>query len=286
MLPVMIYICFGREDDYYQTLFSIISFFKNTTYFKHNDHQLIIYTDNSEFFKKYLTTTKYNITFYQLTSHELKRLMGAEIYQQAFRVKLALIAKTLGEYKRNVFYIDADTFVTKDIVGELMIDSTISGMHDDEGLIIHKKNNEPALDILNKYPKYFSDVNHIKMYNAGLILIHIENSHLIQKALDIMDELYPKHNYYFFEQMLVSYFLGTQTKIKTFDKYLVHYWYMKSFTLKIKDYISSLPVNILDNDFLPELPIGQVPDEKTYRSFIYQWPIKIKKRLKLWGFYS
>lgn len=286
MTPVFVYICFGREDDYYQTLFSILSLAKYTTYFQQPDHQLIVYTDAPDFFSQYISPTTYKIKFYSLTKEELYKFKGGDKLQQVFRVKLALIAKTLKEYQRNVFYLDADTFFTKDFVHELKITAEVSGMCSDEGFIAQIKGQRCAYEILQKFPQHFSHLEVVKMYNAGLVLIHIQNAKLIDQALELMDKIYPEFKYYFFEQTLVSYFLGKHTKVKTFDNYLRHYWYMKHYTLVIKKFILQLPLSIIDLDRIPEMPIHGVPRERIYKSFIYQWPIKLRRRLVKWGLVS
>jgi hypothetical protein len=284
-MPVFIYICFGREDDFYQALFSILSVVKFTSYFQQPDHKMIIYSDNSEFFKKYLGSSKYNIEFHTLTQEKLYELKGGKILQQVFRVKLALIEKTLIETKRNVFYLDADTYFIKDFVSELQISPNESGMCSDEGYIAKRKNQRYAYEVLKKFPQYFSKLDEMKMFNAGLVFVHYQNTKLIQNALKLMDEIYPDFKYYFFEQTLVSYMLGQHTKVKTFDAYIRHYWYLKDYTLVIKDYISKLPEKVLELNSIAEFPSQKVPAEKVYKSFVYQWPIKVMRRLRKWGAY-
>lgn len=286
MTPVFIYICFGREDDYYQTLFSVLSVAKYTKYFEASDHHMIIYTDAPDFFNKYLVSSKHKIEIRTLNQVELYALKGGSKLQQVFRVKLALISQTLSEQKRDVFYLDADTYFIKDFTKELSITPDTSGMCSDEGLIAKKKNQINAYEILKKFPQYFSDLENVKMYNAGLVYVHFENKKLIDQALTLMDEIYPDFKYYFFEQTLVSYILGKHTKVKTFDSYLRHYWYMKHFTLVIREFVKSLPFNILQEKSLPDLPINAIPSERIYKSFLYQWPIKLKRRLVKWGIVS
>lgn len=285
MTPVFIYICFGRVDDYNQALYSILSLIKYSSYFSSPDHHLIIYTDSPGFFEKYLKTQKYKIEFSYLDPETLHRLKGGEKLQQVFRVKLALIQQTLRQYQRNVMYLDADTYIIKDLAPELQISKYQSGMCADEGHVIHKKNNSNDLEIFHKYHQYFTDINSFKMYNAGLILIHFDNKALIHNALKLLDEIFPVHKYYFLEQFLVSYQLSKNSNVKTFEKYIRHYWYQKEFTQYILEYNKKLPFDVVEKNLIPEMQLDAVPGEKIYKSFIYQWPLKIKKRLKKWGIY-
>ena len=176
MSPIIIYICFGREIDYYQTLYSVLSLIKYSDYCELKDHKVIIYTDAPEFFTKFINPISFNIEISRLTAEDLFLYKGGNTFQQVFRVKLALILQTLKTYQRSVLYLDADTYVLKDFSHEIMIDSKESGMCAREGLVRKKKNNNNDLKILQSYPQYFSRSNDLFMFNAGLILIHRDNT--------------------------------------------------------------------------------------------------------------
>lgn len=286
MTPTIIYICFKREDDFYQVLFSIFSIEKHTSYFSQKDHKIVIYTDNAEFFKTYLDSAQHNISYVQLSESELFELKGGSNFQMVFRVKLKLIEHSILSTTNSVLYLDADTFFVKDFINNITNDKAYSAFHCDEGLIYGRKTKETSWNIMSKYEKYFEDIKNVRMYNAGLIWVHRDNLHLVQSAIKKLDAIYPLTNFYFLEQLLISYELQKNTKIITFEKVVNHYWYIKEFTKKIKEFVKNQSKYCLAKCAIEKLPIENVPMEKEFRSIWYQWPYKIRRKLYQWGLIS
>lgn len=286
MPTTIMYICFNREDDYYQTLFSILSLEKNTSYFSNPKHQIVIYTDNAAFFKKYLMSSRHNISYQELSVEQIYALKGGEKFQMVFRIKLALLWQALNQYGTHVLYLDADTFFMKDIFKEPPLSREFSGFHCDEGPIKGRKTKQSSWDIMSNNPQHFSNKDFVRMYNAGLIFVHFENAQLVKNAIDKLDELYPKTKFYFLEQLLISHELQSHTNIRTFEKEVNHYWYIKEFTKKIREFVSLLNPDSLQTGHIPMLPIDNVPTEKEFRSLYYQWPYKVRRKLFQWGLRS
>lgn len=284
-MPTIIYICFKREDDFYQVLFSIFSLEKKTTFFKHENHQVIIYTDNELFFKKYLQSKHHNIKCILLSDEQIFELKGGQSFQMVFRVKLKLIERTLIETQNSVLYLDADTFFVSDFM-KVLPSKQYSGFHCDEGLIKGRRTKETAWNIINEYSKFFENIDSIRMFNAGLIFVHKENISFVQNAIEKLDIIYPKTNFYFLEQLLISYELQKNTEIITFENSINHYWYIKEFTKRIKEFVELQEESCLENKTIGNLPIGNVPMEKKFRSVCYQWPYKIRRKLYQWGIIS
>jgi len=222
----IVYQSYGNNDVFKQTLFSIftLQYYLSETRINF-PHSIIVYTDKPEIF------SKYNLETSLLSQNLIQEWKGK--YNFLHRVKIIIIEDAARRYNDSIIYIDSDTyFIKSPILLFKKISSEISLMLNNEGQI--SKNNQKLLfNFLSNKTKLDIGNNKIFMWNAGLIGIDKSNIHLINKILELNDNIYEKFYRHIVEQFSFSYYLQINTNIYSCDDYLIHYCGDKELVVEI-----------------------------------------------------
>lgn len=222
----IVYQSYGNNDVFKQTLFSIftLQYYLSETRINF-PYSIIVYTDKPEIF------SKYNLETSLLSQNLIQEWKGK--YNFLHRVKIIIIEDVARRYNDSIIYIDSDTyFIKSPILLFKKISSEISLMLNNEGQI--SKNNQKLLfNFLSNKTNLDIGNNKIFMWNAGLIGIDKSNIHLINKILELNDNIYEKFYRHIVEQFSFSYYLQINTNIYSCDDYLIHYCGDKELVVEI-----------------------------------------------------
>lgn len=222
----IVYQSYGNNDVFKQTLFSIftLQYYLSETRINF-PYSIIVYTDKPEIF------SKYNLETSLLSQNLIQEWKGK--YNFLHRVKIIIIEDAARRYNDSIIYIDSDTyFIKSPILLFKKISSEISLMLNNEGQI--SKNNQKLLfNFLSNKTKLDIGNDKIFMWNAGLIGIDKSNIHLINKILELNDNIYEKFYRHIVEQFSFSYYLQINTNIYSCDDYLIHYCGDKELVVEI-----------------------------------------------------
>ncbi len=222
----IVYQSYGNNDVFKQTLFSIftLQYYLSETRINF-PYSIIVYTDKPEIF------SKYNLETSLLSQNLIQEWKGK--YNFLHRVKIIIIEDAARRYNDSIIYIDSDTyFIKSPILLFKKISSEISLMLNNEGQI--SKNNQKLLfNFLSNKTNLDIGNNKIFMWNAGLIGIDKSNIHLINKILELNDNIYEKFYRHIVEQFSFSYYLQINTNIYSCDDYLIHYCGDKELVVEI-----------------------------------------------------
>jgi len=222
----IVYQSYGNNDVFKQTLFSIftLQYYLSETRINF-PYSIIVYTDKPEIF------SKYNLETSLLSQNLIQKWKGK--YNFLHRVKIIIIEDAARRYNDSIIYIDSDTyFIKSPILLFKKISSEISLMLNNEGQI--SKNNQKLLfNFLSNKTNLDIGNNKIFMWNAGLIGIDKSNIHLINKILELNDNIYEKFYRHIVEQFSFSYYLQINTNIYSSDDYLIHYCGDKELVVEI-----------------------------------------------------
>jgi len=228
--PVVLYHAYGLKELYYQVIFSALTLFHhlgdNT-----DEITCIIYTDDTRLFKKYLQ--EFPVKYEQLTLESIKAYRGPQDF--VHRLKIFIIQDCLTKYQHKILYMDADTYFLKSplpLIREISPALAIMNSDDydmqDAGdleekswLMIRKvvKENTFWLDGIS-----FKIPMTTRMWNAGIIGLDFSHLPLLDKVIQLTDQIYKINAIFTAEQFAFSYVLQTNTKLKPTEDYLVHYW--------------------------------------------------------------
>jgi len=221
-----VYQSYGNNDVFKQTLFSIftLQYYLSETRINF-PYSIIVYTDKPEIF------SKYNLETSLLSQNLIQKWKGK--YNFLHRVKIIIIEDAARRSNDSIIYIDSDTyFIKSPILLFKKISSEISLMLNNEGQI--SKNNQKLLfNFLSNKTNLDIGNNKIFMWNAGLIGIDKSNIHLINKILELNDNIYEKFYRHIVEQFSFSYYLQINTNIYSCDDYLIHYCGDKELVVEI-----------------------------------------------------
>ncbi len=236
----IVYIAYGPDHLHKQVILSILTLYyflnKKGEFEKIN---LIVYTDNKEIFEKYLN--EINIKYEILTSQKIKEYINNMGY--IHRVKICVIKDCFQKYKSNILYVDGDTYFLKspfELINKISDDISIFHVKEFE-LIEQSRYTEGKAINFGYFPEIFLNsvitknntslkVKEIKidknteMWNSGVIGISISNLSLLDKVLQINDQISKKTSYFLAEQFAFSYIFFKKTTLIPADQFIYHYW--------------------------------------------------------------
>ncbi len=227
----LVYQAYGKKTILDQTLYSILSaipFIQN----ENLNIQIVIYTDNSNYFQKFLSSFNF-IKYEPLTEQKRTEWLGRIKF--VHRLKIEMLKDCSQKYKGHILYLDGDTYFTKSPLSIIeRIQPSISVMH------IYEDQLKPAKLLLTKKLYKFLYKNPIfvdgellkfkeetQMWNAGVIGVHQNFTWVFDKIIKMTDELYSKYPKHIMEQFAVSYYLQRHTHIVACDDVIEHYWMQK-----------------------------------------------------------
>ena len=236
MKNTLVYLCYGNEDYFSETLFSLLSFYKHH---KNSSIDVVIYTTQSDFFKSKIP---FSIDYIDIDAEQIKIWSGAITYNHRSKVKVLedITAKRDG----NFLFIDSDTvfranceFLFAAIEKGILIADICEGkLYETKGGIAKK------LIYFFKKQTHFSTEfddsivfdNLFEVWNTGTIGINTTTKSILPKVVALVDELYTKYPLFVMEQISFSYYFQTCTKPISSANYIHHYWYFKEFRSVLK----------------------------------------------------
>jgi len=228
---VVLYQVYGKKNLFNQVLFSILTLH----YFLQKEKEtfeIVVYTDNPHYFKAYQTSL--NLKLETLTAQQIEEFKGEDNF--VHRVKICVIKDCLAKYKKNVFYLDSDTYFNQSPLQLIsQIDSETSIMNTNDYDLQNAEElyeNGDWLKIRRAIRDYEYEVDgkvvkiplSTRMWNAGIIGISYENKNLVDDVLKLTDQIYKNKKVFTVEQFAFSYCLQNKTRLITTGDVITHYW--------------------------------------------------------------
>lgn len=223
---------FGGQTEYNRAIFTILSFYTHTT-LPINQTNVLLFTDNPEYFKNYLKDL--TVTFILLTPEKIKWMRGDIDFLH--RMKIALIEEAFSLTSGTLLYTDSDCFFIADpsSVTE-KVSAQTAFMHLPEYPFV--KEVEDKTDTYKNFhhlisrqdfkltngsklkvvPQHFS-------WNAGVMAFHPSHSRFIPDVYALTDQFYPACGSHASEQYAFSLVMQENTQLKRCDDVVYHYWY-------------------------------------------------------------
>ena len=232
----LVYLSYGREVEYYRTLFAIFSAVAWYTG-SGGAFRIILYTDKPEVFEPYLSDIQ--IEYYTLTPEILKQMLGKSDY--IHRRKIAVVELTANRYpNENLIFLDSDTFFkadTQSLLDRLQAGSSL--MHKREftianGLSIFASYNEAEEPqaFVNYITTNNITIDHSEehfgveefCWNSGVLGLHNDSYIYLPDVMKTSDILYAHSKWFIIEQLAFSFVLQLKTEVKACDDLIIHYW--------------------------------------------------------------
>jgi len=235
----LLYLVYGNESYAHEALYSLISYYRLHS---KDENKVLIYTNNSSFFKKYLPD---NVIYVELTNEQMQQWQGEIKYNH--RLKVKVLQHALAHFTGNFLFTDTDTVFTKNISG--LFNAIASGtilFHKNEGRLIDnpggiakkmrkflKRQNSFLIASRNEYIKMD---NTFSVWNSGNIGINNAFAQKLTEVEHLIDSLYTGFRLTIMEQIAFSYIVQeTITPVAT-DDHVYHYWYFKEFKTILNDF--------------------------------------------------
>ena len=228
---IILYLAYGKTNIFNQVLFSILTLHHHLR--KDTDKpKVVVYTDKPNFFSAY--TDPLNIQIEKITPQQIESYRGKNNF--IHRVKICIIKSCIEKYHTNVFYLDSDTYFKESPLQLIsQIDNVTSVMNSNDYDLQHADELYENLDWL-KIRRAIRDFSYViegetikiplstRMWNAGVIGISYDNKKLLDKVLDLTDQIYSNKNIFTAEQFAFSYYLQKFTNLISTGDVIMHYW--------------------------------------------------------------
>lgn len=207
------------------------------------DLRIIIYTDDAALFNKYLKD--FPVIIETLTPEKIQEYRKP--YGYIHRVKTCVMKECLEKYQSDIVFLDSDVFFLKNPWPLFKkINKQVSVMNADEydlldGGDFEDDENWLKLRKIIRLNTYLIDGENKKiplttrMWNSGITGLSYENTHLMEKVLHLIDQIYGKNPIFHAEQYALAYVLQNTGTIVSTEDYFVHY-YIKLKERKVFEY--------------------------------------------------
>jgi len=253
----VILLSFGKEYEWKRGVFAILSFW---SWFEGNKDNVrtIVYTDNPEYFKAYLSD--FDITYVHTSLEEIRDIKSKS-GGNMFRIKIAVVERTFLQYPEDdLLYVDTDTFFRtnpQSLLEEIKPGQSFMHLQErtfEDAVDWAKWENNGIIDF-QQFPKLF--IKHIEsksftiknqevnfnrfqfMWNAGVLGLNKEIASYIPNIYALNDEFYDKTVWRLSEQTAFSLVLETVSHLYEAVDYINHYWsYKKQVDLRLKELLT------------------------------------------------
>ena len=239
MKNYLIYLCYGNDDFLSETLFSILSFYK---YHATANIQVVVYTDNATFFKKFFSSS---IIYNEISDTKIREWKGQINF--IHRTKIMVLKDACQKYAGNLLYVDSDTIFLQECNllfkkienSAILFDNYEGKLSSARGGIAKKLRN--CFKIQNKFfvdkqNDYVEFDTNFEIWNAGIIGFQSKLAPVLDKVLDLVDILYAKFPIFVMEQMAFNFYFQKLQKPLPTEEYIHHYWYFKEFRLVLNHF--------------------------------------------------
>lgn len=234
----LVFLAVGTIDYWNETLFSLLSFYKNNS---GSDIKIILYTDCPDFYQRRIPE---DITIRTVSATELEQWKGPDTFIN--RVKIKVLQDVTQHYSGSFLFVDSDTVFRKNITaifdeidnGSLFFDKCEGVLKDRKGGIakkIRKALRKQNCFYSNSTEKAVFDDTFI-MWNSGVIGFNSSDVDILETAENLTDQLYALQQLFVMEQVALSYCFQVKNTPKTAEKYVHHYWYFKEFRGVLKTF--------------------------------------------------
>lgn len=286
-----LYYATGKNEIIEQALFSILSIFQVDKIHERTDTQIIVYTDQpkrfSDFFKDGASWIKL-VHVDERMANDFFTIPGTNI-KNIHRLKIRSLQEVFKQYPDSkAILLDSDTYLLKPLQPVFdQLNDNETFLDKDEGFIFKfttkhgPKRHKKILDGHKFYVdnKIFEPRRDFKMFNVGLIGLSHKLKHLLDEALKIHDSVYAASRYYNAEQFAIGHVFQTQTKLKTADHLVRHYWYLKEFQSTIKIFLEKHKNDSFENLLKAKMPTERLPSYEGFKKLTFKVPYKFKKKL-------
>jgi hypothetical protein len=228
LMKTIVYLCYGHGQHVFETTFSILSAFRFGP-LEHSGHQYVIYTDDPGSF------VGLGVKLVKLDAATLGAWMGKDGY--VHRRKIMTMIDALSRFPGSVVFVDSDTYFLKP-PGKLF-DQVAPGrsrLHILEARLLESGTRiNRAISVVvgrNSFQdlsgRPFKISRDAYMWNDGVLGLHSSDAYLMEEALNLGDQMWPKlqdaplpvHNV---NQFVSGYFLE-RTLISESHNIVYHYW--------------------------------------------------------------
>lgn len=276
----LLYLAYGGDDYNNEALYSLLSYYKFNT---QAQNRVVIYTDNTGFFKQYLPE---DVIYRELAPEELTEWKGTVNFNH--RIKIKVLQDACTRFKGNILYTDTDTFYTRDITplfdkidkGAILFHKHENTLRNNRGGIAGKmrrflkKHNTFAL---KSQPEHVILTENLAIWNAGSIGFKTDFCDVLQPVLELTDELYSRYRLFVMEQIAFNYFFQKISMPESTEDYVGHYWYFKEFRTVLKHFFlhhKGKPASMLIADIHKIDPFYLSSEKRAYKVMSFwqkQW---------------
>lgn len=290
------YLVCGPTAYRHQTILSVLTLYHYIGLENRKVKVVVYTTDNELSFKKYFGELPVDIEY--LTKEKIREFGGPAGY--IYRMKTAVIRDCLQKEKRNVLFLDTDTFFLNNPIGLFnKIKPGFSIMNAPEYNLLDGGDIEYQhwFDLRRSVKRYNStaqaEVKSISlatmMWNAGVIGISYEDAKVVDEIIALTDELHSLYSSFLSEQFATSYILKTYTQLSSSENYIEHYWaknkkkfFSQQIALFLENYkneATERPLYDIAFDFVQNLNKMSIPHVASREPLLS----RVAKRAKLIG---
>ncbi len=217
--------CYGRESTLREAKFCVLSVLK---FIKDDDnYTIVLYTDSPLFFED----IKEYVLFEPMPPETVQQWKGKHNF--IHRVKVMMLLDFVSKYEGKFLYLDSDTWFKKSPQQLFdIIDGNNAVLHLPEAPF--KSNANPIIKKIHRFIKAHSftlnsgeqvkiPTNYF-MWNAGVIGLPTQAKPVIEKVLQLTDEMLLAYQKHVMEQLAFSYYLQKEFIPHRSDDTIEHYW--------------------------------------------------------------
>jgi hypothetical protein len=225
----ILYLAYGHQDYANECIYSIMSFYRESSEWSRQNVYVVVYTDMPEVFER-LKELEILLIIEHLTAEKIQEWRGAIDYEH--RVKVKMMQHFSTKHGGNMLYLDTDTcFVTdpKSIFeriqkGEIFMDYN-------EGALNSEANKSNALfSKVHEFIKTAIFYNGIliiepslEMWTTGVIGFNYDTSYILGGIEDLTDDFYTQYPKPIAERLAFSHYLQKKGTVTSSRSLIFHY---------------------------------------------------------------
>ncbi|OYQ31877.1 hypothetical protein CHU92_15400 [Flavobacterium cyanobacteriorum] len=237
----LVYLTYGGEDFYNEALYSLLSYYKYHTV---DENQVVLYTDNSAFFRRHLPEL---VCYIDIGEEQIKHWKGSINF--IHRVKVKVLQDITQRFSGNFLYLDSDTYFKENIAGlyikisngNLVFDRCEGRLIDNPGGIAAKMRKfikKESSFIIPSFAEAVEIDETFTVWNAGIIGFDSAVAEELFRVEELVDVLYLKNPLFVMEQIAFSYFFQKIKQPVAAESYIHHYWYFKEFRKVLQEFFN------------------------------------------------
>lgn len=229
---VILFLAYGSDSNCFQARFCILTLY----YHVRGDFdgiRIVVYTDKPDHFTRFAPSMP--LTVEVMSKTVIQQYKGPLGF--IHRVKACIIRDCFAKYQANIFYLDADTYVTQSPIPLLQrispatsimntndydLNSASERFENTDWLLIRRAVKDYTYTLAGKP---ISIPLATRMWNAGVIGMSQQNAALVEQVIELSDQIYANKRVFTAEQFAFSYFLQNKTNLISSGDVIFHYWH-------------------------------------------------------------